>query len=289
LQTLSDADRKFIASGSDAETTVIRLDRLPKAGSVIEVASATEQTGELGPALAPAKRQGVTGKFNTTANIGIRIVIDEVDADGLTTKATYQIVRCDMVTPPRGKTPSYITGMSFEVSVVNGKRRYLGRTGVANERWILEEPNASMLDAAVPLRFFQGEATLDDLFGTAQPQKSGANWTAEPQAIADAFSHLGAKQERAAGKSTLQRARGNLLTVASGLELSGLKYELPDGYALAEDKFQMQLITAISSDESALPGEQTSQRYTSISGTSEGKKIVEWLRETGQSRYKLVK
>jgi hypothetical protein len=276
------------ASALAAQDHAIRLDRLPKAGSVIEVASSTEQSGDLGPVLARAKRAGVTGQFKTPATIALRITIDEVAADGRATKATYAVLRCD-VTTPRGKAASYITGKTFEVAVNNGKRMYLGTTGVAGEKWVLEEPNASMLDAAVPLSFFQGEPAFDTLFGTTQRQKSGATWPADPQALAAGFHHLGATKERATGKSSLKKGRGKLLTVQSDAEFSALKHDLPDGYQLAEDKFQMQLITSLPADEAALPAEQAIVRYLAISGINGGKKSVEWLRETGHARYKVVK
>jgi hypothetical protein len=271
-----------------AQEHLIKLDRHPKAGSIIEVTSATEQAGDLGVVLAKSKRAGVTGQFKTAAAIVLRITIDEVDADGRTTKATYNILRCDVATP-RGKAANYITGKSFEVSIADGKRMYLGSTGVAGERWILEEPNASMLDAAVPLRFFSGETSLDALFGTTQPQKGGASWDADAQALADGFAHLGADKARAAGKSTLKRGRGKSLTVQSDLELAGLKHDSPDGFVLSEDKLQLQITSVLPPDETALPSEQMSARYIAISGTSGGKKSVEWLRETGHARYKIVK
>lgn len=279
-----------IAAGSNlaAQDYAVKLDRLPKAGSVIEVVSTTEQSGDLGPVLARSKRAGITGKFTTPATIALRIAIDGVAADGRVTKATYTIIRCDMVTP-RGKTPSYLTGKSFEVTVSDGKRTYLGSTGVAGEKWVLEEPNASMLDAAVPLSFLAGEPALDTLFGTAERQKSGATWTAQPQVLAEGYKHLGAAKERATGKSALKKGRNKQVTVQSDLELSGLKYDIPDGYVLAENKFQLQIITSLPADDLALPAEQAIVRYTAISGTSGGKKSVEWLRETGHAKYKLVK
>jgi hypothetical protein len=30
-------------------------------------------------------------------------------------------------------------------------------------------------------------------------------------------------------------------------------------------------------------------QYTALSGTADGKKVVEWLRQSGHARYKLVK
>src|SRR5688572_16102359 len=85
------------SSALGAEEYPIQLDRLPKAGSVIEVTSRTEQTGDLGPALAPVKRAGVTGNFRTVATLVVRVAILEVDAEGLTTQAKLQVVQCDTV------------------------------------------------------------------------------------------------------------------------------------------------------------------------------------------------
>jgi hypothetical protein len=80
-----------------------------------------------------------------------------------------------------------------------------------------------------------------------------------------------------------------LQTVQSDLELTGLKHEVPDGFALGEDKFQLQFTSVLPPDETALPSEQMSVRYLAISGAADGKKSVEWLRETGHARYKVVK
>jgi hypothetical protein len=271
----------------------IRFDRLPPAGSVIEVASETEQTGDLDAVLARSKRWGVEGKFRMTGSLLLRIRIDEVNAEGWATKAACQVVRCNAASGGR-RTAADLNGKVFSMSVAEGKRRYLEPTGAAGESYVLDEPRASMLDLAVPLRFLAGEAGLDTMFGTAQPQQAKARWPADPQALAKSLAHLtagrgGANQEDLQGMSVLTKATARQLTVESALRLSGLALELPGGYTLAGDGYELKYTSVLPADQTALPSEQWIMRSTMVTTVHEGDRVVEWLRETGRARYRMVK
>jgi hypothetical protein len=270
-----------------AQEYPIKLDRLPKQGSIIEVASRTEQTGDLGAVLARPERWGVTGPYKTVGAFVIRIAIEEVDGDGFATKAAYQIAQCN-VTSLQGGLATGLRGKVFQVSASEGKRMYLEPTGDGGY-YVLDRPKASMLDLAVPMPFLKGEASLDAAFGTETPQAKGGKWNSDPQAIAASFAYLGASKDRAQGASMLKKVTGAVLGIESTLQLAGLKYDLPNGYVLAEDKFQMQLSTTLPIDETLLPTEQTFVRYTAVNGLDNGKRSAEWMRESGQARYKVIK
>jgi hypothetical protein len=127
------------------------------------------------------------------------------------------------------------------------------------------------------------------MFGTIDRQKKGADWKADPQKLATAFAHRGAQQDRSFATTVLKKASGKQLTLESSLQLSGLKYTLPDGFLLADDKFQMQVTSVLSTDESALPVEQLLMQYTAVSGALENKRVSEWFRESGHAKYRLLK
>jgi hypothetical protein len=135
----------LIGSASvSAQEYAIKLDRLPKQGSIIEVTSRTEQTGNLGAVLARPERWGVTGPYKTVGALVIRIAIEEVDGDGFATKAAYQIVQCN-VSSLQGGLATGLRGKVFQVSVSEGRRMYLEPTGDGGY-YVLDRPKASMLD-----------------------------------------------------------------------------------------------------------------------------------------------
>jgi len=266
----------------------IKFDRLLAAGSVIEVSSRTEQVGNLGPVLARPNRWGVTGSFRTVGVLVIQIAVSEVNAQGFAKEATFRIVRCDVVSGG-ARTARDLPGKVFRVAASDGMRRYMEPTGAAGEWYVLDPPRASILDLAVPLRFLEGEAGLDAMFGVAAPQKKGAEWNADPQSLADGFTYLGAAKVRAQGAATLKQATAKLLTLESSLQLAGLKYEFPAGYTLATDQFRLRYVTSLPTDATALPTEQSIAKYTAVEGTADGKRGTEWMRESGVARYKRLK
>jgi hypothetical protein len=279
----------FASSASGQDEHPIRFDRLPPAGSVIEVTARTEQVGELGPLLVRAFGWDSVGVAKTVGQLVVQVAINEVDANGFAKGAAFKIVRCDIFSGQR-RIALDMQGKVYRVAVSEGKRLYLEPTGTAGESYALDPSRASILDLAVPLRFLQGEAGLDKMFGVAAPQKKGGTWTADPQALADGFTWLAARKDRAQGSTTLKKVTGNkLLTLESKLELAGLKYEIPTGYVLAQDQLRIQYTTVVPADDKALPTEQSITRHTTATGTADGKRGVEWLRETGYARYKRLK
>jgi hypothetical protein len=270
-----------------ADEYPIQLDRLPPAGSVIEVTSQTEQEGDLGAVLARPNRWGVTGKYKTVASLSIRITIDEVDADGRTTAATYRIGRCE-ITSEQGRTGTDLKGQTFQVSVSDGRRMYLQPTGDGGY-YVLDPPRASIFDLAVPLRFFQGEAGLDAMFGATEPKKKGDKWSSDPAALARSLAYLGGDEEHLQGESVLKKATAKLLTLEHSLRLSGLKLELPDGYGLAADELAVQFTTALPTDAALPPTQQSIVKATRVAGTINGQDSVEWMRESGRAKYKLAR
>jgi hypothetical protein len=276
-----------------AQEYPIKLDRLPKVGSVIEVTSQTAQTGELKTVLSKLTRWGVTGSFRTTATVVARLTVEEADPSGWATKASLKVLRFDVVSGNR-KTATDIQGKVFQLSVHKGRRRYLEPTGKPGESYVLDEPRADVLDLALPLRFMKGEVGLDAMFGAQAPQRVGATWKADPQALATAFSHWHASRERSQGAAVIRKAVGKILTLETTLSLTGLSFpdlifNLPADYTLSEAKHEMQITTAVSSEESALPSAQAIKLFTTASGILKGVKESEWYMGTGQSRYKLVK
>jgi hypothetical protein len=266
----------------------IKFDRLPPAGSVIEVASRTEQTGDLGPVLVIQNRWSNPGKYRTVGALVVHVTVGEVDAGGWAKQASLRIVRSEVVSGGRRILPD-LPGKVYQLGVSDGKRIYTEPTGTPGEAYLLDPLRACVLDVAVPLRFLQGEAGLDKLCGVAAPQKKGAKWNSDPQVLADGFPYLGARRDRVQGVATLKQIVGQTLTVEASLQMTGLKYELPAGYTRGSDQFQLQYTSALPLDETALPTEQAIVKYTAVNGTSDGRPTAEWMRETGHARYKRLK
>jgi hypothetical protein len=275
------------ASGQQVEYP-IKFDRLPPAGSVIEVSSRTEQTGDLGPVLVIPNRWSSPGKYRTVGQLVVHVTIGEVDTAGRAKQAALKIVRCDVTSGLR-RILTHLPGRVYQIRISEGKRVYTEPTGTPGESYLLDPLEACVLDLAVPLRFMQGEAGLDKLFGVAAPQKKGATWNSDPQVLAEGFPYLGARKDRAQGAATLKKVVGQSLTVDASLQLAGLKYEWPAGYALGADQFRLQYTTILPFDETALPTEQAIVKYTAVNGTSDGRPTAEWMREVGYAKYKRLK
>jgi hypothetical protein len=86
----------------------------------------------------------------------------------------------------------------------------------------------------------------------------------------------------------LKTATGKVLGVESAAQLTGVKHDLSAGYALVADKLQIEASSILPLDASALPAEQ-SILSTSVSGLAGRKCSMEWSRETGVARSKMVK
>lgn len=272
------------------DTYPIQMDRLPKQGQTFEVVSKFEQTFE---GKGVFKGVGIKDSADRVVAITLRITVDQTNAAGKATKATYHIIDykgTNNFGGIKGKLTNHMIGKKLEAQMVD-KRRWYGERLEDGSVAVLDDAWTAMLDLAVPLRFMD-EPGYDEIFGTTEPRKPGSSWTIPGDHVVKFYSQYGVNQDRIKASAALKSANASgaakLLTVEAKLQMNGITYGVPPGWKQTGDKYEWSMTTTISTDKTSLPAEQTVRRYQSVSGAAKGKNATEWSLQTAKVKYKYM-